>query len=477
MKGFVVSVFGLLAAASMAAAQPAALSFPSANDVPVPKANPRETATTEMAAPLATSKPGPANIPALRAAAKPDVDFARIPAFRSPPGISEAGVPPPPAPEPNDDCQPADPLACRIWGSAEFLFWYIKNAPNSSLRVTTGAADAVNGGGVLGRPSTTTLFGGANLDSDEHKGMRVETGLWFDTDHSLGVESSYLFLGGHNFEGYSAGSNAKGNTVLSVPFFNTRTNAESAALVAFPGAFTGNIHISARNETWGAEFSAAANPYRTERCSLSLLAGFRYLEVNENLNLTINRTLLPGGQDRFNGVPVITPGDSIVIGDGFGARNQFYGAQLGARGEWHFGPTYIELVAKVALGDAHADIGIDGGTTLLRTTGQAQTTPGGLFALSSNSGRSSRDEFGVVTEGRLSMGWQITSCIRAFVGYTFLFDSEVVRPGQLIDRAINPGLLPTSQFFGTGGPAHPSLPGTSTNFWAQGVSIGLAVRY
>ena len=38
--------------------------------------------------------------------------------------------------------------------------------------------------------------------------------------------------------------NAAGNTVLSIPLVDARTSAESAALVAFPGAFSGNVNVS-----------------------------------------------------------------------------------------------------------------------------------------------------------------------------------------------------------------------------------------
>ena len=83
----------------------------------------------------------------------------------------------------------------------------------------------------------------------------------------------------------------------------------------------------------------------------------------------------------------------------------------------------------------------------------------------------------MVAEGRLVAGWRITPSIRAFVSYTFLYDSEVVRPGNLIDRTINPGLLPTSPFFGAAGPPRPAFSPSNTDFWAQGMSIGVAVRY
>ena len=53
-----------------------------------------------------------------------------------------------------------------------------------------------------------------------------------------------------------------------------------------------------------------------------------------------------------------------------------------------------------------------------------------------------------------------------------------VLPGDQINRTVNPGLVPTSQTFGTaGGPLQPSPIFQRTDFWAQGVNFGLEYRY
>jgi hypothetical protein len=50
----------------------------------------------------------------------------------------------------------------------------------------------------------------------------------------------------------------------------------------------------------------------------------------------------------------------------------------------------------------------------------------------------------------------------------------VVRPGGAIDTVVNPNLIPPGA---PGGPARPAVQFSSTDFWSQGVSIGLAYNY
>jgi hypothetical protein len=61
------------------------------------------------------------------------------------------------------------------------------------------------------------------------------------------------------------------------------------------------------------------------------------------------------------------------------------------------------------------------------------------------------------------------------VGYNFLYWSNVIRPGNQVDRVINPNLLPPAN--GLGGPNRPTFEFHGSDFWAQGVSFGLEFRY
>jgi hypothetical protein len=129
------------------------------------------------------------------------------------------------------------------------------------------------------------------------------------------------------------------------------------------------------------------------------------------------------------------------------------------------------LITKVALGPTQQMVNIQGSTLVNGTT----RLEGGLLALSSNIGHYSRDVFTVVPEVGLNLGYQLTDHLRLFVGYNFLYWSSVVRPGNTVQRAINPNLLPGSTVMG--GPDRPAFAFRGSDFWAQGVSFGLEFRY
>jgi hypothetical protein len=106
------------------------------------------------------------------------------------------------------------------------------------------------------------------------------------------------------------------------------------------------------------------------------------------------------------------------------------------------------------------------------------TVPGGLLVVSSNAGVRAHDEFAAVPEFGINLGYQICKSLRAFVGYTFLYWSDVARPGDQINRTVNPTLVPASRAFGTPiGPAEPSFTFQHTEFWAQGANFGVELRW
>ena len=132
-------------------------------------------------------------------------------------------------------------------------------------------------------------------------------------------------------------------------------------------------------------------------------------------------------------------------------------------------------MAKVALGATEQIVNINGGSTVLVPGAAPVSAVGGILAQQSNIGQHYHCTFGVVPEAGLEVGYQITPRIRATLGYTALYWSSVARPGNQIDRTVNPALPPTDAMFGIGGgPARPALPSLrESDFWAQGLNFGL----
>ena len=86
----------------------------------------------------------------------------------------------------------------------------------------------------------------------------------------------------------------------------------------------------------------------------------------------------------------------------------------------------------------------------------------------------------MVPEVGVNVGYNFTPWLRGFLGYNFLYWSNVVRPGEQIDREINVRQIPGPNF-PTGGSnttvARPTVPFKSTDFWAHGVNLGLELKY
>ncbi len=153
--------------------------------------------------------------------------------------------------------------------------------------------------------------------------------------------------------------------------------------------------------------------------------------------------------------------------DSFSTRNQFYGAQLGVKAEQQFGRFDGSVVAKVALGDNYETVSINGNSVVSGFGLPSATAPGGIFTQTTNIGLQTRNHFAVVPETQVQLGYTIWSGIRLFVGYDFIYLSNVARPGDQVDTTLNftgnstitPGSVLT-------GAARPMPLFNSSSFWA-----------
>jgi hypothetical protein len=335
--------------------------------------------------------------------------------------------------------------------------------------LVTASPDA--SAGILGRPGTVTLFGpGSDLTDSPRSGGRFTAGAWLDEDQTFGVEGGYFFLAGHTRNFAATGSGAPGSPVLARPFFNVLSGREDSELVAAPGVAAGSVAVAASSRLQGFEANALCKLCCGCGYRLDALGGLRYLDLKEGIAITEDLTVLPT-------VPLLG-GTRFVVNDRFDTRNQFYGGQVGVRGEVSSGRLFATLAAKLALGDTHQSIDVGGFTRTTSPAGVRTTQPGGLLALPSNSGHFDRDRFGVVPEGSLGVGVQATEHVRVSVGYSLLYWSGVARPGDQIDRVVNPSALPVSGATAPAvGPARPAVLFKDTDFWAQGLTLGVEVRF
>jgi hypothetical protein len=441
----------------MAEERPERLPDPSATNPP--KAETVDVATTNFASEAAPPEKGPDGL------ACPVVDGVPLCCVGAPECCE--GMP-----CANAGQAPAGP---RFYAQGEYLLWWIRSSRVPPL-VTTGpfvpttSVTSLMPGqnGILG-PGTTILLGQRALDNEERSGTRVTAGYWLDDCRTLGVEASFFFLPDRSGT-FAVNSGQVPGGLLARPFFNLNFGQEFSQIVTAPGQSTGSVTTSLASRLWGANADVRCNLCAGCNYRLDAIGGFQYLDLRESLQVREDIMVLPTSPTFAN--------DRVLVIDSFATHNHFYGGELGLAGEYRLGPWSVEARGKVGLGSTHEVVDINGSQLITTPTGMATSFRGGLLALPSNIGHFTRDSFAVVPQLNVNLGYQITSFLRAFVGYDFLYWSKVLRPGDQIDRVLDisqipnfiPGVPPTGQ-------ARPAVPFKETGFWAQGINFGLEFKF
>jgi len=357
----------------------------------------------------------------------------------------------------------------RTWYRAEFLVGYIKTA-NLPPLVTQGPFTDARPGS-LDSLETKVLFGQGGMDFQDRTGGRFTVGCWLDDEQIWGVHASYFLLRGR---AVSAAFSSQGEPVLAVPFVNANTLMQDSSLVTLPGILNGQIVVDAPSFLTGAEANVTAGLWVENQIRWEALAGFRYLNLQESLNIhAVSRVELA---PQYVGFGIPFDGNTITVQDSFETRNNFYGGQLGGRFEWNRKRWTLDMLAKIAFGVTHEIVKIRGNTSI--DTDPPIHENGGLFAVATNSGRFTKSSFAVVPEVGMTLKFQLTERLQLFGGYTFLYWSRVARPADQIDPVVNPNFVPTSTTFGAaGGVNRPALQFRQTDFIAHFAHFGLEFRY
>ena len=200
---------------------------------------------------------------------------------------------------------------------------------------------------------------------------------------------------------------------------------------------------------------------------MDVLVGYRYLRLEDNFRMDEFETFIdPQGPFRV--------GSTLAITDSFETLNQFHGIDLGIDAQLRRCCWTLDLVAKLALGSTNSRVSI-GGTTVATVPDTAPvTSQGGFLAQQTNSGQFSRNWFAMVPELGATIGYDIDCRRRITVGYSLIYWSKVARPGDQIDLNLNPTPLPVTQ---TNTGRGPEFRFATTDFWAQGLSLGLDFRF
>jgi hypothetical protein len=364
----------------------------------------------------------------------------------------------------------------RAWFGVDYLSWWTKGDQLPPLVTTSPPGTSQSDIGVLGEPGTEVLFGDQRVVDGQRTGGRIFGGWWLGCQQQIGIQGYY-----YRFETESEQFNADSRFVnpgspdpfLARPFFNVELGIQDSLVLAFPNFIFGGVPINLSGTVdvnYTSDIQSGGLDVRRMLwvdlgCNyrLSCIGGYRYFGVDEDL--TIFTTTSPTGN-------VFPPGTVFSVFDQFTTRNEFHGGEFGFMFEIRRGLLTVETTSKVALGNMHEVLDINGAASIFNG---AVTVFGdqGFLAAGTNIGRYARDQFAVIPEVGVKGSVQILPRLRANFGYEFTYVSRLARPGQQIDLQINPTQDPGPIV----GDARPRALIAGSSMILQGFNAGFELRF
>ncbi|MCS7270760.1 MAG: BBP7 family outer membrane beta-barrel protein [Gemmataceae bacterium] len=357
----------------------------------------------------------------------------------------------------------------------EYLLWWM-----SPLRIPILATTNPdpNRFGYLNEPGTVPIVGPGNLIGSTRSGFRIRAGLW-DADRSCAWDGSFFFLGRQTA---SVIIDSQHFPLITRPVFSPNpvpngggVIGETGEAVAVPGILRGQLRVDASSLLWGADTNLRCCLKTTDTGQVTGLIGYRYLNLSESLEILENILVIgPGGTRLFVPDP---PGTVVFVRDRFATENRFHGGQIGLTWERRWGRWTVWGRATIAFGITEQELEIYGIQTRIRP-GQAPVSyPGGLLAAASNLGTFHLDRFSVVPEVTMQVGYRLTPNWQLYVGYNFLYWTNVMRPGDQIDRVVDLTQVPNAPPVPFSGQFRPRPPFRQSDLLVSGLQFGVEWRW
>ncbi len=355
------------------------------------------------------------------------------------------------------------------WVRGDWLHWAFRDAPVPPL-IVTGDPNRANpgipgGGNIIPLVGPTQDYGMLN-------GARLTLGRWFDPNGELGLEITGLIFGR---EGTATFFEGGANRPLSVPVLSD-TGIPGVYDFAFPSAFDGSLGIRTAIQLLSAEGMFLHRWYGDGCWSFDGMIGYRYLWLNESLEL-LGRSQSRGGVSTFVG-QTLPSGVTLLTTDRFRAKSEFHGLQLGGRLESRYDIVTVTAFGKGGVGINLHTLRVEG-NTVATGFGVTRTHVGGIRALPSNFGRDTNTDFSLIAETGIEIGIQATKSVSLRVGYNLLFWSDVVRPGTVMSEVTTLSQVPIDpNFSATSVPnARPVTVFRASDFLAHGLALGMVVDW
>ena len=322
------------------------------------------------------------------------------------------------------------------------------------------------GAGIPGSGNTIPLVG-PQQNLGMFNGARLTIGRWLDPDGEIGGEVSGFIFARKGTTNIFQGSPS---LPLSVPTISS-TGLPITYDFSFPGRFTGGLGLSTTTQLLGAEGNLLHRWYDKGGVSVDGLLGYRYLWLNERLDL-FGQTQSAGAMGTFLGTP-LPIGTTVFTTDSFRTNTQFHGVQMGSRAQYRRDIFTLTAFGKYGLGVNLETLNTTGITTA-SGPGGSQTAVGGVRVLPSNLSATTHNQFSMMGETGIELGVQLTNHINIRVGYNLLWWSSVLRPGSVVSPAVTRSQVPIDPTYSPT-PVANALPMTafhSSDFLAHGLTVG-----
>ena len=356
----------------------------------------------------------------------------------------------------------------HYWLRGEYLYWFMDGADAPPLVTTSSPGTVRTDAGVIGLLTTTTLFGG-EIGENGRSGGRIEFGRVFPSRGGLGFHVAYLGL---DDDRQQRTFDSSAFPILARPFVNVEPGSvgNNAELVAFPGEVSGNVTVTESTEFEAVEVMLRRPMLLECDRRIYLMGGFGYASLEDALAVSDFKRVTGSG----SGLAI---GTTLAERDSFETDNEFRGGIIGVLASIHQDLWSFETALQLGLGSVESTVRIDGSTTAtvpIGTGTQTATTRGGLLALGENLGTFEDDQFAVMPQLHARLGYQILPRLRGTVGYRFLYLSQVARAAEQIDTGVNLSQLDPA---GANGEVRPVFAFNKTDFWAQGLTLGLDLMW
>lgn len=355
-----------------------------------------------------------------------------------------------------DTCGTCDPCAAYgagLWDiEGEVLLWFRKSRALPPLVATD----------VL--PAGDILFGNDNYGDDLEVGGRLTVTRWLGQDRVWGIAADGFGLG-QSQTSFSLTA-APGQTLV-IPFINSAGNVPDALVVDDNGvtADNGSVDVLYQNDVFGGDVYARRLIYAEESISIDAIGGYQFSRVDDGISIR-------SAFEDSGGLP----GDTFDISDQILARNEFHGGVVGVIGQVDCNRWTIKALAKCGIGNMRQTVTY-AGQTIATSGGVATVSQGGLFALEgANLGEFTNDEFVIIPEAKLNIGYRVSEHWTFSAGYSFMYWNKLVTAGQAIDTTINENFLPGGNQTGPIRPAAPTFVDLG-DFWVQGINLSAEFSY